>query len=104
MPPKTKRSMWIDEALEATMGVVERGTHSLRRANMSWNIPMNSNTDHLNGKTKSKKMGLGGVLTKEEDVVNDQVDLKHVRKWTVHKPITIQDDGRKANINKDAPF
>jgi len=28
---------------------------------------MNSLSNHINGKTRSKKMGLGGVLTKVED-------------------------------------
>jgi hypothetical protein len=36
---------------------------------MSWNIPMNSLVDHLNGKTKSSKMGLGGVLTKKDNAL-----------------------------------
>jgi hypothetical protein len=58
--------MWTDETLEATMDVVERGTHSLRRANKSWNIPMNSTTNHLNGKIKSRKTGPRGVLTKKK--------------------------------------
>jgi len=56
--PKTERSMWIDEMLEVAMDVVEKGTHSLRRANKSWNIPMSSIVDHLNGKTISEKMRL----------------------------------------------
>ncbi len=55
--------------LEATMDVVERGTHSLRRANKSWNTPMNSIIDHLNGKTIFRKMGPKGVLTEEEDAI-----------------------------------
>jgi hypothetical protein len=66
--------MWINEVLEATMDVVER-THSRRKAIKSWNIPMSSIIDHLNGKTISRKMGPKGVLTKEEDVV--------VIKWTL---------------------
>jgi hypothetical protein len=45
MPLKTRRGMWIDETLEVVMDVIERGTHSLRRANKSWNIPMNSLTN-----------------------------------------------------------
>jgi hypothetical protein len=32
------------------------------------------------------------------------MDLRHVRMWTVHKPITTKDEGCRANINKDAPF
>jgi hypothetical protein len=39
------------------MDVVERGTHSLRKVNKSWDIPMNSITNHLNGKTIFRKMG-----------------------------------------------
>jgi hypothetical protein len=76
MLPKTKRGMWINEMLESTMDVVERGTNSLKRANKSWNIPTISITNHLNGKTKSRKMGPRGVLTEEEDVV--------VIKWTLN--------------------
>jgi hypothetical protein len=37
---------------------------------------MISITNHLNGKTKSKKMGLGGVLTEKEDDI--------VIKWTLN--------------------
>jgi hypothetical protein len=62
MPSKTRRGMWIDETLEVLMDVIERVTHSLKKATKSWNIPMNSLADHLNGKTRSMKMGLGGVL------------------------------------------
>jgi hypothetical protein len=50
--------------LEEAMDIIERKTHSIRRANKSWNIPMSSLVDNLNGKTRSWKMGLGGVLTK----------------------------------------
>ncbi len=61
--------MWTNEVLEEAMDVIEKGTHSIRKANKSWNIPMSSLVDHLNGKTKSRKMRPRGVLTKEEDVV-----------------------------------
>jgi len=61
--------MWIDEALKTTMDVIEKGTHSLRRVNKSWNIPMSSLFNHLNGKTRSRNMGPRGVSTKEEDSV-----------------------------------
>jgi hypothetical protein len=30
--------MWIDETLEVAMDVIEKGTHSIRRANTSWNL------------------------------------------------------------------
>jgi hypothetical protein len=38
--------MWINEALKSSMDVIERGTCSLRKANNSWNIPLNSVFDH----------------------------------------------------------
>jgi len=58
------------------MNVVERGTLSLKRTSKSWNIPMISIVDRLNGKTTSRKMGLGGVLIEKEDVV--------MIKWTLN--------------------
>jgi hypothetical protein len=54
--------MWTDDALETTMDVVEKGTHSLRKAIKTWNIPTSSLSNHLNGKTKSKEMGPKGVF------------------------------------------
>jgi hypothetical protein len=59
--------MWTDETLKTTIDGFERGTHSLRKANMSWNIPMSSPFDHMSGKTRSIKMGPGGVLIEEKD-------------------------------------
>jgi len=50
------------------MPLKEEHTIHPRRANNSWNIPMNSFSNHLNGKIKFKKMGLEGVLIKEENV------------------------------------
>jgi hypothetical protein len=60
--------MWTNDALETTMDVVETRTHSLKKANIAWNIPLNSFFDHVNGQTRFRKMGLGGVFTIEEDV------------------------------------
>ncbi len=62
VPSKTRRNMWTNETLETSMDVVERGTGSLKKANKSWNIPMNFLSNHLNGKTRFGKMGLGGVF------------------------------------------
>ncbi len=75
VPLKTKRGMWTNELLKVAMDAIKRGTHYLRRANKSWNIPMSSLANHLNGKTESRKMGPRGVLIKEENVV--------VIKWTL---------------------
>jgi hypothetical protein len=67
--------MWTHEALKATMDVVERGTCSLKRVIKSWNIPLNSLFDHMNGKTRFRNMTLRGVLTNEKDVI--------LIKWTL---------------------
>jgi hypothetical protein len=50
------------------MEAIERGTHSMKKASRYWNIQFNSLSDHLNGKTRCRKMGLACVLTKEKDV------------------------------------
>jgi hypothetical protein len=59
----------MDETLKTTMDAVERRTHSLRKANRSWNIPMSYLSNHLNGKNRSKKMGPRKVLIKEKDSI-----------------------------------
>jgi len=68
VPSTTRRGMWMDEALETTMDVIERRTHSFKKASKSWNIPMSS-LFYLNGKTKSINMGPRGVFIEEEDSV-----------------------------------
>jgi hypothetical protein len=88
MPLKTKIGIWIDETLEAAMDVVERKTHYLRKANKSWNIPMGSIVDHLNGKTISRKLGPIGVLIEENDVV--------MIKWT----LDMQECGLSLNLQQ----
>jgi hypothetical protein len=42
-----ERGIWMDKALKTLVAVVERGICSLRRANRSWNILLNSFFDHL---------------------------------------------------------
>jgi len=49
-----KKGMWTNDALKTTMTIVDKRTHSLRRANKAWNIPLSSFFDHLNGKTRFK--------------------------------------------------
>ncbi len=59
--------MWTNLALEATMDIVERRTHYLKRISKSRNIPLNSLSDHLIDKTRFMKIGPRGVLIKEKD-------------------------------------
>jgi hypothetical protein len=51
------------------MDVMEIRHTSLRKATKYWNVPLTSLSNHLNGKTKSKKVGSQGVLTKHEDAI-----------------------------------
>jgi len=51
------------------MEVIKKGSHSLKKVNRSWNIPLTSLSNHLNEKTRSKKMRPTSVLIEEEDVV-----------------------------------
>jgi hypothetical protein len=59
----------MDQHLENAMDIVEKAEHiSLRKATMYWNIPLTSFSNHLNGRTKRRKVGPRGVLTKQKDV------------------------------------
>ncbi len=57
IPTTSRKGMWINEPLEVVMNGVERGRCSLKKANKSWNILLSSFFDHLNKKTRSRKMG-----------------------------------------------
>ncbi len=62
------RGEWTNESLEETTNVVERGTCSLRKGSMSWNIRISSVFNHLNEKKGYRNIGLTIVLIEEEDV------------------------------------
>ncbi len=51
------------------MNIVERGITLLKGANKFFNILLSSLSAHLIGKVRSKKVGLHGVFTKEEEGV-----------------------------------
>jgi hypothetical protein len=65
VPTTNPRNKWLSESLEVTMDVVERGITSLRGTNKFWGKPVTSLSNHLYGKTRSKKIGPPSVLTKE---------------------------------------
>jgi hypothetical protein len=71
--------MWTNEALKAIMDVIKNGTHSMKRANKSWKIPMISFTNHLNGKTKAKRCAY-----KRRRCNSDYMDIINPRMWTIH--------------------
>ncbi len=49
------------------MDVMENGIISLKRANKQWNILLISLSNHLYGKTRTRKPGPIGILTLEEN-------------------------------------
>jgi hypothetical protein len=61
-----ERGQWTNEALEETMDVIQRGTTSLKKASKQQTISLILLLNHLNGKTRFKKYGLVGVLTKKK--------------------------------------
>jgi hypothetical protein len=69
VPVTNLRGKCSSESLEVAMDVVERGIISLQGANKFWGLFVTSLSNHQYGKTRSKKIGPPGVLTKEEDEV-----------------------------------
>jgi hypothetical protein len=62
----TERGKWSNEAFEKTMDVIESGKTSLKQTNIHWNIPCTFLSNHLNGKTRSRKCGPTSVLIEEK--------------------------------------
>jgi hypothetical protein len=57
------RGKWSNKSLEIAMDAVERGITSLQGPNKFWDILGTSLSDHLIGKTRSRKIGQPSVLT-----------------------------------------
>jgi hypothetical protein len=74
--------------LEITIDAIEKKTYSFKTISNSSNIPMNYFFDHLNGKTRFRKMKLGGVLTKQGDAI--------VNTWT----LIIQECGQLISLQQ----
>jgi hypothetical protein len=68
MPTMSGRRKWTYEAFKEAMDVIEKINVRLRKASMLWNIPLNSLFNILNGKTRTRKVGVKGVLIAREDV------------------------------------
>jgi hypothetical protein len=51
------------------MDAMENGTISLRKASKQWNIPLISLSNHLYGKTRTRKLGPTCILTLKEDML-----------------------------------
>jgi hypothetical protein len=63
-------------------------------------LPLSSLFDHLNAKTRFRKMGPRGVLIEPwRRYCSDQMDLRYVRMWNIHKPTTIKDEIYRVDTN-----
>jgi len=63
-------------------------------------LPLRSLFDHLNGKTRFRKMGSRGVFIESwTRCYSDQMDLRYVWMWTIHKPTTIKDEIYRVHTN-----
>jgi hypothetical protein len=67
VPTLTQQGKWTSEALEEVMNVVKTCATSLMKVSKFWYIPLTSLSNHLNGRTRSKKVGLAGVVMNEKD-------------------------------------
>jgi hypothetical protein len=67
VPTLTQQGRWTSEALEEVMNVVKRCEASLMKVSKFWYILLTSLSNHLNGKTRSKKVGLASVLMNKKD-------------------------------------
>jgi hypothetical protein len=62
------RGNWKTKDLEEAMDTIDRRFTLLRKASQYWNIPLTSLSNHLTGKTTSRKCGPLGVLSVDEEV------------------------------------
>jgi hypothetical protein len=83
------------------MDVVETRIRSFKMVKRSWNIFLSSFFNHLNEKTRSKKMELGGMLTYEEDVAGmiSFTLAMYECKLSIN-PTSMNDEGCNINTNK----
>jgi hypothetical protein len=63
------KSMWINEKLEVQMDAIEKKTYSFKTTINSLNILMNFLSNHMNGKTRCRKIEPRGLLTKKKDAI-----------------------------------
>lgn len=63
------KGKWTNETLEEAIYVVENGTTSFKKVKRHWNILLTSLSNHLYGKTRSKKLGLTSMLIVKKDQI-----------------------------------
>ncbi len=86
------------------MDAIQNATTSLKKASKHQNISFTSLLDHLNGKTRYKKLGPTGVLIVEEDQI---VDTQVLSMQEVGLSINLQqfkNESGETNSNKANTF
>jgi hypothetical protein len=51
------------------MDVIKGGNTTLKKASRLWSIPLNSLSNHINGKTRTMKVGVGISTIKEDATI-----------------------------------
>jgi hypothetical protein len=74
------------------MDDVEKGHTSLRKVVWYWNIPLNSLLNHLGGRTRWRKFGPQGMLTKQEDetMVTWVLNMQKVRLYVTFQQLKMK--------------
>ena len=62
-----QRAQWSDRALEMAIEAINNG-HSYSKVSVEYKILRYSLRNHMNGKTRSRKMGPKGVFKSEEEI------------------------------------
>ena len=64
---KDKRGLWTNEALNKAMEAIDNG-YTYNEVCSQYGNPRSSLRDHVNGKTRSRKMGPKGILIADEEI------------------------------------
>jgi hypothetical protein len=67
IPIVSERGKWIDETLKKTMDAIGNDNITLRKVSRLWSIPLSSLSNHLNDRTRTKKVRIEKVLITKED-------------------------------------
>ncbi len=76
---------------------------SFRKPNRHWNIPITSLSNHLYGKTRSRKLATN-KCTNNRISCCGFLSFGYARCWAINKPTTIENESGKTNPNKVNTF
>jgi hypothetical protein len=95
------RGTWTIETLEEAMDIVERGHFSMIRASQHWHIPLTFLSNHLNDRTRPRKVGPQGILRNDfKGCNNSGMDTWHATVQTfIYLECSTQNEGGKTYPN-----